>query len=75
MNFKEVEEKYLDKLLKDLDESDQYGINYFERLVKKANTILNVTKQKLKYADITLQNEKVKLQSKNSHNKVDDLLG
>lgn len=75
MNFKKVDEEYLDKLLKELNESGQLSANGFDRLIRKSQAILSVTKQKLNYADIQLQNEKLKVQYKKSETKVDELLG
>jgi hypothetical protein len=75
MNFKKVDEEYLDKLLKELNESDQLSANEFEKLIRKSQAILSVTKQKLNYVDIQLQNEKLKVQYKKSGTKVDELLG
>lgn len=75
MNFKKVDEEYLDKLLKELNESKEYGANQFDRLIRKSQAILSITKQKLNYADIQLQNEKLKVQYKKAHTSVDDLLG
>ena len=75
MNFKKVDEEYLDKLLKELDNSNQLNANGFDRLIRKSQTILSITKQKLNYADIQLQNEKLKVQYNKTHTNVDDLLG
>lgn len=75
MNFKKVEEEYLDKLLKELNESGQLNANDFDRLIRRSQAILSVTKQKLTHADIQLQNEKLKVQYKKSGTKVDELLG
>lgn len=75
MKFKKVDEEYLDKLLKELDESKDLNHEGFDRLIRKSQTILSITKQKLNYADIQLQNEKLKVQYKKSNTKVDELLG
>lgn len=75
MNFKDVDAKYLDNLLKELNESGDLEATQFDRLIRKSQAILSITKQKLNYADIQLQNEKLKVQYKKSGTKVDELLG